>query len=78
MMDIEIKHLYFGFDQQGTQLFSDINLRLSTQWKLGLIGRNGRGKTTLLRLLMGDYQYAGDISQNSKFTYFPQTIQNSQ
>jgi len=78
MMDIEIKHLYFGFDQQGTQLFSDINLRLSTQWKLGLIGRNGRGKTTLLRLLMGDYQYAGDISQNSKFTYFPQTIQDSQ
>ena len=59
MMDIEIKHLYFGFDQQGTQLFSDINLRLSTQWKLGLIGRNGRGKTTLLRLLMGDYQYTG-------------------
>ena len=78
MMDIEIKHLYFGFDQQGTQLFSDINLRLSTQWKLGLIGRNGRGKTTLLRLLMGDYQYTGDISQNSKFTYFPQTIQDSQ
>lgn len=78
MVDIEIKHLYFGFDQQGTQLFSDINLRLSTQWKLGLIGRNGRGKTTLLRLLMGDYHYTGDISQDSKFTYFPQTIKDPQ
>ncbi|MGO3365059.1 MAG: ATP-binding cassette domain-containing protein, partial [Leuconostoc falkenbergense] len=61
MVDIEIKHLYFGFDQQGTQLFSDINLSLSAQWKLALIGLNGRGKTTLLRLLMGDYHYTGDI-----------------
>lgn len=35
------------------QLFTDITFSLAAGQKLGLIGRNGGGKTTLLRILLG-------------------------
>ena len=34
-------------------IFNDLNLNLDSSWKLGLVGRNGRGKTTFLNLLRG-------------------------
>ena len=39
----------FGADQ----LFSDITFSIAAGQKFGLVGRNGGGKTTLLRILMG-------------------------
>ncbi|MCD5001614.1 Lsa family ABC-F type ribosomal protection protein [Enterococcus saccharolyticus] len=74
MTTIEIKNMTFGFDAQATLLFDHTNLTLQSEWKLGLIGRNGRGKTTLLRLLMGEYPYSGKIEHQLHFTYFPQTV----
>lgn len=74
MGQIEIKNLTFGFDTQLAYLFDHANLILDSQWKLGLIGRNGRGKTTLLRLLLGEYKYSGEITHTLSFTYFPQSI----
>lgn len=74
MSKIEIKELTFGFDSQATRLFNETSLNLDTSWKLGLIGRNGRGKTTLLRLLLGELPYQGTIAHQLTFTYFPQTI----
>ena len=74
MSNIYIKNLTFGFDLQGVLLFDQTNLRIQTSWKLGLVGRNGRGKTTLLRLLQGKYPYTGSIEHQVKFWYFPQTI----
>ena len=67
MTTIEIKHLTFGFDIQEKPLFDDINLNISSQWKLALIGRNGRGKTTLLNLLSEKYRYQGEINTSLKF-----------
>lgn len=78
MTTIEIKHLTFGFDIQEKLLFDDINLNISSQWKLALIGRNGRGKTTLLNLLSEKYRYQGEINTSLKFNYFPQKIANKQ
>jgi len=40
---------YYGADL----LFSEINFSLAEGQKMGLIGRNGGGKTTLLRILLG-------------------------
>ena len=46
MSTIELKKLTFGFDNQTQLLFDQTNLIIDTNWKLALIGRNGRGKTT--------------------------------
>lgn len=51
MSRIIIKDLTFGYDSSPEDIFRNVNLNLDTSWKLGLIGRNGKGKTTLLRLL---------------------------
>ena len=59
---IEIRNLTFAYPGSFDNVFEGLNLRLDTSWRLGLVGRNGRGKTTLLRLLLGEYEYSGAIS----------------
>ncbi len=75
-MPIEIKNVSFGFDALEQPLFHQVHLNIDTKWKLGLIGRNGRGKTTLLHLLMNRYSYSGEIFSTESFVYFPQQLQN--
>ena len=71
MSMITISHLSFSYDTDAEDIFRDVSLELDTDWKLGLVGRNGRGKTTLLRLLMGRYEYRGTITAATSFAYFP-------
>lgn len=73
-MPIEMKHVTFSYDTLDEALFYDVNLTFDTKWKLGLIGRNGRGKTTLLQLLMNKRPFSGEIFSDEEFVYFPQTI----
>ena len=68
---INVTNLTFSYDGSYENVFEDISFQINTDWKLGFIGRNGRGKTTFLKLLMGDYEYEGLISANVKFEYFP-------
>ncbi|WP_424685405.1 ribosomal protection-like ABC-F family protein [Enterococcus sp.] len=76
MTTITIENLTFGYDRMGTYLFEAANLNLSNQWKLGLVGRNGRGKTTLLKILLGQLSYEGRITGQPTFAYFPQQVKN--
>ena len=47
----------------GQILFEDINFRINSRERIGLVGRNGHGKTTLLRLITGEaHPDAGAIS----------------
>lgn len=62
MSQIIIQDLHFTYDGDHTPVFEGLNLRLDTDWKLGLVGRNGRGKTTLLRLLAGELEGRGTVS----------------
>lgn len=75
MSKIECKQVTFGFDLQGKNLFEQVSLVIDDTWKLGLIGRNGRGKTTFLQLLLGTYPYQGKIIHQKHFHYFPQPIE---
>jgi lincosamide and streptogramin A transport system ATP-binding/permease protein len=73
---ISINNLTFAYDGAADNVFENVSLQIDTSWKLGLVGRNGRGKTTLLRLLMGQLEYGGKIASNIKFEYFPYEIEN--
>ena len=71
---INISNLTFAYDGSYDNIFTDVSFRLDTDWKLGFCGRNGRGKTTFLKLLMGQYEYRGTISADVDFEYFPFAI----
>ncbi len=68
---ISVNHLTFGYEGSYTTIFEDVSFSLDTNWRLGLIGRNGRGKTTFLKLLMGKEAYEGEIASSETFDYFP-------
>lgn len=68
---INIKNMSFEYDGSSEKVFENVTLQLDTAWKLGLTGRNGRGKTTLLKLLAGELEYTGEITSAVEFEYFP-------
>ena len=74
MAQIAVNDLTFTYEGGVDTVFEDTTFHIDTNWKLGLIGRNGKGKTTLLNLLMGRYEYRGSITASTKFDYFPYTV----
>ena len=78
MSMIRIANLTFGYEGSYEDVFENVSFQMDTKWKLGLIGRNGKGKTTLLHLLMGKYPYKGEISTNAFFDYFPFQVQKTE
>ena len=62
MAMIRFDHVTFAYPGSYDNVFEDCSFQFDTSWKLGLIGRNGRGKTTLLRLLQHQYPYTGTIT----------------
>ena len=72
MAKIEIKNLTYYYDDFYHPVFDNVSFCLDTDWKLALVGRNGRGKTTLLKLLQGDLEpSSGKILTRGKVSYFP-------
>lgn len=59
MSQISVNDLTFSYDGSADEVFDHVSFSVDTDWKLGFVGRNGKGKTTFLRLLMGDYSYGG-------------------
>lgn len=76
MSQINIQNLTFGYEGSFDNIFENVNISFDTDWKIGLIGRNGRGKTTLLNLLLGNLEYKGKISKSVNFDYFPYIIKD--
>ncbi|MFV0439710.1 MAG: ribosomal protection-like ABC-F family protein [Lachnospirales bacterium] len=76
MSQINISNLSFKYDNSSEYVFQDVNLILDSSWKLGLIGRNGRGKTTLLKILMGELKGRGNIKSTQNFGYFPFDVED--
>ncbi|MFD1957291.1 Lsa family ABC-F type ribosomal protection protein [Paenibacillus thailandensis] len=68
---INVANLTFAYDGSYDNIFENTSFQIDTDWKLGFTGRNGRGKTTFLNLLLGKYEYGGTISAQVGFEYFP-------
>ena len=71
MTNISIKNLTFAYPGQAA-LFDNANFELDTSWRLGLLGRNGRGKTTLFKLLQNKLPYTGTLNVSVPLAYFPE------
>ncbi|WP_346893485.1 Lsa family ABC-F type ribosomal protection protein [Clostridium sp. UBA871] len=72
---INVTNLTFAYEGSYDNIFENVSFQIDTDWKLGFTGRNGRGKTTFLNLLLGKYEYNGIISADVTFEYFPYEVQ---
>ncbi len=75
---INISNLTFSYEGCYDNIFENVNFQIDTNWKLGFVGRNGRGKTTFLNLLLGKYVYEGSVSSSIDFEYFPFEVENKE
>ncbi|OVE68978.1 Lsa family ABC-F type ribosomal protection protein [Clostridium diolis] len=75
---INVTNLTFSYDGNYDTIFENVSFQIDTDWKLGFTGRNGRGKTTFLNLLLGKYEYTGNISTNVNFEYFPYEVEEEE
>lgn len=76
MSQIIVNDLTFSYDTAYDNIFENVSFQMDTDWKLGFIGRNGRGKTTFLNLLLGKYEYKGTITASVSFDYFPFEVED--
>ena len=74
MSIINVTNLTFAYDGSYDNIFENVSFQIDTDWKLGFTGRNGRGKTTFLNLLLKKYEYSGTISSSVPFEYFPYEV----
>ncbi len=71
---IDVSNLTFAYGDGYDYVFDHASFQIDTDWRLGFTGRNGRGKTTFLKLLMGEHKYQGTITASVDFEYFPYPV----
>ena len=52
MSTIKIENLNFSYYGYVKPIFENVSFSFDTNWKIGMIGRNGIGKSTLFKLLL--------------------------
>ncbi len=74
---LQVNDLTFCYEGSFDNIFENVSFSVDTNWKLGFVGRNGKGKTTFLNLLLGKYEYSGSISSDRYFDYFPYNLSDA-
>ena len=77
MSTIKIENLTFSYYGYVKPIFDNVSFSFDTNWKTGLIGRNGIGKSTLFKLLLNKEVYKGKISKSVDFIKFPPNISDA-
>ncbi len=78
MSKIELSKVNFTYPGSSEPVLEDFSVTLDTTWKTGLIGRNGRGKTTLLTLLSGKNRPdSGKVVMPCPAAYFPPAVEDT-
>lgn len=70
MSMIKIENLTFSYPTSYDNVFENVSFQVDTDWKLGFVGRNGRGKTTFLNLLLGKYEYTDLLASLSNVVVY--------
>ena len=77
MSTIKIENLTFSYYGYVKPVFENVSFSFDTNWKTGLIGRNGIGKSTLFKLLLNQEVYQGKISKSVDFIKFPPNLSDT-
>ena len=71
-----LHNISFGFPA-GNLLFNSINLKIPSHSKSALVGSNGMGKSTLLKIIANEIQpLSGDMNVSGDIFYVPQMFGN--
>ena len=73
---LKVESASFRYTTNTEYLFDDLNFTLTRGERLGIIGQNGKGKTTLLNVLAGELKLSSgkcDLSDHTEVGFFGQT-----
>ena len=76
MSQIMVSHLDFSYDGAAEPVFRDFSLTLETVWRTACTGRNGRGKTTLAKLIAGVLDARGAVTCPVPPVYCPFPVED--
>jgi ATP-binding cassette subfamily F protein 3 len=73
---IEARDVSFSFEPGGPSIIDGLTVSIGKKARIAVIGKNGKGKTTLLNLFAGELQpLSGEVTRHSqlRLAYFGQT-----
>ena len=73
-MPVTLAELGFRYDPNDNFLYQNVDVSVEPHDKILLKGKNGCGKSTLIKLILGELEpVEGSISKHGNCIYFPQT-----
>lgn len=69
---VDIQHVSKSYEKK--QILSDVNLAVTKNEKVAFVGRNGEGKTTLVKIILDQIDFMGNVrlGHNVKIAYYAQ------
>lgn len=76
MLYIQGQNISFKYEEAENEILKNISFTVDKDSKIGLIGSNGCGKTTLLKILLGKLAFEGNLYRNNadNIAYLPQEL----